>query len=347
MADIEYTGQMGRAAGVKPAAGGAVTGSIANILGTVVSIGLLVGVGVWGYKLMVRDVSGVPVVRAIEGPMRVQPKDPGGQQADNQGLAVNAVAAHGAAAAPADRLLLAPAPVDLTDEDAPMGEIISTLAETTQVSANTVNSDAVAAFQAGSVEALVDQLTAGLEPLAGFDETARASDDTGLIVQPEPLNTATPAPAILTTAFLETPTPEVIPAVVITGPGPRQSLRPQLRPAAFLRPATGDATDASVAAAIAAATPLDVDPDSLPIGTKLAQLGAYGSADVARAEWDRLNAKFGDYLNGKSRVIQKATSGGRVFYRLRAMGFDDLSDARRFCSALVAENADCIPVTTR
>ena len=37
-----------------------------------------------------------------------------------------------------------------------------------------------------------------------------------------------------------------------------------------------------------------------------------------------------------------ATSGGRTFYRLRAMGFEDLSDARRFCSALVAENAECM-----
>jgi hypothetical protein len=52
-------------------------------------------------------------------------------------------------------------------------------------------------------------------------------------------------------------------------------------------------------------------------------------------------------LNGKTRIIQKATSGGRVFYRLRAMGFEDIADARRFCSALVAQNADCIPVVTR
>ena len=46
-------------------------------------------------------------------------------------------------------------------------------------------------------------------------------------------------------------------------------------------------------------------------------------------------------------MIQEAESGGRTFYRLRALGFDDLSDARRFCSVLVAENADCIPVTAR
>ena len=52
-------------------------------------------------------------------------------------------------------------------------------------------------------------------------------------------------------------------------------------------------------------------------------------------------------MGGKARVIQEAESGGRTFYRLRAMGFDDINDARRFCSVLVAENADCIPVTTR
>ncbi len=52
-------------------------------------------------------------------------------------------------------------------------------------------------------------------------------------------------------------------------------------------------------------------------------------------------------MNGKDRLIQRAESGGRTFYRLRAMGFDDLADARRFCSALVAEEAACIPVVVR
>jgi hypothetical protein len=91
----------------------------------------------------------------------------------------------------------------------------------------------------------------------------------------------------------------------------------------------------------------EVDANALPAGTRLAQRGAYDSPEIARAEWDRLNATFGDYMLGKQRVIQMASSGGRTFYRLRAMGFEDLSDARRFCSALVARNADCIPVVTR
>ena len=138
---------------------------------------------------------------------------------------------------------------------------------------------------------------------------------------------------------------------VLNAPGLRVSLRPQPRPARALRPLAGGAAregGASVILASARVSPtLDVDPDTLPPGTRLAQLGAYDTPDIARSEWDRLYARFGDYMEGKNRVIQQASSGGRTFYRLRAMGFDDLSDARRFCSALVAENADCIPVASR
>src|SRR5210317_1161383 len=97
--------------------------SFSYVVGASLSLALTLGIGTWGYKLMVRDVSGVPVVRALEGPMRVQPADPGGRLADNQGLAVNAVAAEGAAAAPAERLVLAPPPIDLDDEDAPLGDL--------------------------------------------------------------------------------------------------------------------------------------------------------------------------------------------------------------------------------
>jgi len=52
-------------------------------------------------------------------------------------------------------------------------------------------------------------------------------------------------------------------------------------------------------------------------------------------------------MSDKARVIQRAQSGGNVFYRLRVQGFDDLSDARQFCSALLAKQANCIPVVTR
>lgn len=360
MADIEYTDHVA-AQDVKPAATARSSfGGLANIAGALVSVGLMVGVGIWGYRLMVRDVSGVPVVRAIEGPMRVQPEDPGGQQAAHQGLSVNTIAAHGTAAAPADRLMLAPRPTALEDEDAPMGEIKATSGEIFEPKDERIyvngkpviedgapkiaSDEAVAALQSGSVDALVNELTAGIEPLSGA--TTGDTQNMARIVQPEPLSPDAPTQATLVAAVLETPviTRNVI-AAVVKGPGPKQSLRPQLRPARLVVPSRSG--NSAVAAAVAAATPEDIDAASLPAGTRLAQLGAYDSANIARAEWDRMNARFGDYLAGKSRVIQKAESGGRTFYRLRAMGFEDISDARRFCSALIAENADCIPVTTR
>jgi hypothetical protein len=90
-----------------------------------------------------------------------------------------------------------------------------------------------------------------------------------------------------------------------------------------------------------------VAPETIPAGTRLVQFGAYASAEIARSEWGKLDTKFGDFLEGKQRVIQKATSGGRTFYRLRALGFEDVADARQFCAAIVAGKAECIPVVTR
>ena len=85
----------------------------------------------------------------------------------------------------------------------------------------------------------------------------------------------------------------------------------------------------------------------LATGTRLVQLGAYESAEVAEQEWGRISGRFDSFFDGKARVIQKAKSGGRTFYRLRAHGFGDLAEARRFCAALVAERADCIPVVVK
>ncbi|MBK5932791.1 sporulation related protein [Rhodovulum imhoffii] len=90
-----------------------------NWAGGATSIVLAVGVTVWGYQLVKRDVTGVPVIQALEGPARVAPDDPGGEMAPHQGLAVNRVVAEGQAAPPADQLALAPAPAALTDEDMP------------------------------------------------------------------------------------------------------------------------------------------------------------------------------------------------------------------------------------
>ena len=280
---------------------------LTNFLGAVLSVGLVIGIGVWGYKLLVRDVSGVPVIRAAEGPMRIQPEDPGGTEALHQGLAVNTVAAEGTAAAPADQLVLAPEPLELSLEDEPLAELAPepevearppTPAAEDGEPAPVEKAEQPEKVQLASVDALVAQIAKEAEPLEELTDKPEIKGGLG------------------------------------------RSLRPHLRPASL-------ATAPQPENVVATAASVEVDAATIPTGTRLAQLGAYESAEIAREEWARLSARFGEYLEDKNRVVQKAKSGGRTFYRLRAMGFSDLNDARRFCSALVAENAECIPVVTR
>jgi hypothetical protein len=175
-------------------------------------------------------------------------------------------------------------------------------------------SDEDRAVQLVAVEALAARMADGIAPLEALADKAPAE--------------APEEPAATETAATE---------------GLARSLRPKQRPASL-----GEVTQAALTvAATPSGAPREIAPEDIPVGTRLAQLGAFSSPDIARQEWDRLDGRFGEYLEGKDRVIQKAQSGGRTFYRLRAMGFADINDARRFCSALVAENAECIPVVTR
>src|SRR6056297_1955123 len=177
-----------------------------NWAGALLSLVLILGLAAWGWQLMKRDVSGVPVVRALEGPMRVTPDDPGGRLAEHQGLSVNRIAAEGTAEPPVETIVLAPAPLSLTEEDKPAAELA-----------------------------------------------------------PQP---TTPTPASAVASPPDTPAPDA---------------------------------------------------------------EAANAADMA----------------GKTRVIQEAETGGRTFFRLRAAGFADLDDARRFCSVLVSGDLNCIPVVQR
>ncbi|MEM9843241.1 MAG: SPOR domain-containing protein [Pseudomonadota bacterium] len=304
--------------------------SIGYLAGGLMSLALIAGLGVWGYKLVQRDVTGLPVVRAAAGEMRIRPTDPGGQLASNQGLAVNAIAAQGTTEEPAETLVLAPPPPDLAEVKVPeQAQEPQTAAPVQQPEPL----DVAAALETGDIDRLVARLTDNATPLV---ETAPA------LVKREParqpLITETVEP--VGTPGVADAQPEIIAASV---PGTAWSKRPTLRPASL--PVT-----APVETPVAPTTPpaaAELSPSDIPAGTRLVQLGAYDSAETARKEWDRFNAQFGEYMVGKDRVVQRATSGGRTFYRLRAHGFTDISDARRFCAVLVARNADCIPVVTR
>ena len=249
---------------------------LTNGAGALTSVALVAGLVYWGYALAMRDVNGIPVIRALEGPARIAPNDPGGELALHQGLAVNRIAADGTAAEAANSVTLAPGASGLAEEDQPMGE-------------------AVAAAVA----------PAPAMPLAPPPKAQQASVDA-----------ASP--------------------LVQTAP-------PVARPAEPLPDGPADTAGSEIAPPPA----LDIAPEALAAGTRLVQIGAYSSPDEAKQHWEQTAERYGSLLDGKRRVIEAASSAGQVFYRLRVEGFADVDDARRFCAALEADNAECVPAVVQ
>lgn len=319
-------------------------GALVRLTGAAVSLALCVGVAVWGYRLFVRDVTGIPVVQAMQGPMRESPANPGGQIALHTGLAVNAVAALGEAAPPEDTLMLAPATADLAPEDME----VQSLAEADEVLVGDPEAPAAAAPATGGtvpvaalsetpmtpaeVLALADLIAAGAEPLAPLADAPLPASG----VAPETAGEIADAGVadVLAAVAAEAPVAERIAADV---PGVRVAYRPPARPGSIAAMApTQQTASAATAETLVAGT--------IAPGTPLVQLGAYQTAEIAAADWATLAQRFAEFMGGKARVIQPAESGGEPFFRLRAAGFTDMDDANRFCAVLVAEGARCTPV---
>ncbi len=287
--------------------------SVLNWIGAALSLALLIGVCAWGYRLMVRDVSGVPVIQALAGPMRVSPDDPGGRRAAHQGLAVNAIAAEGQAAEASDAVALAPPPVTLEPGDRQPQ-------------------------RAGAAQHTED------DPLDGASvrATAAAPSTAADTESPRDSDRAEASPG---------PLPEVIPLRSPVPPRRPDGLTARAA-ASAAAPAEADDPDAEavlqeLATRIAAPSVTEVDPASLVPGTRLVQFGAFDDEDAARDRWDALATRFPDQMAGRDRVIEQATAGGSTFYRLRAHGFSDEPEARRFCAVFMHESIDCIPVLVR
>ncbi|MDD9738488.1 MULTISPECIES: SPOR domain-containing protein [Marinovum] len=328
----------------EPGRKGAGMGTYANVAGAAVSLALLLGVGIWGYQLLVRDVSGVPVVKATSGPWRVAPENPGGEAADHQGLAVNEVAGRGTASGPVDRVALAPQPVGLEEEDVPReAPRLRSQEAAAQTELATLPDTDEAAPVPASLAIMTNRVEGGTAPKPDGDATIQALVDQ-VVADAMPLGDDAPAAGQPVKTALKPVAEEQAP--VVTGPGVRRSPRPRNRPAELVRASQVSAVT-PVAATPAVAEVATLAAADLATGTRLVQLGAYESAEVAEQEWGRISGRFDSFFDGKARVIQKAKSGGRTFYRLRAHGFGDLAEARRFCAALVAERADCIPVVVK
>lgn len=174
MADLDYDHYDGS---YQAAVSGHRFGRFAHLGGAALSLALVIGGGIWGYQLAMRDISGIPVIRAAGVPLRMAPENPGGAETQHQGLSVNAVAAAGIALPLPETLTLAPKPLELAEED--MAGLQSLGAE--------APSDVVAMAPSAAIEAVAmpealpatqeDAVAAALAEALGMDLAALAEPE--------------------------------------------------------------------------------------------------------------------------------------------------------------------------
>lgn len=323
---------------------------LTHYVGALVSVGLIVILAVWGFKLVVRDVSGVPVIRAIQGEARTAPENPGGELTERTGLAVNDVAA-GREAGQVDRVAIAPQATGLGAQDVPMGELGASAQEPSHKVELPLADDSARVIALPDGEAA--QQAANAVETALITDAPAAEAAVNEVVTDLAGNEA--REVAINTALAEAAAQNNAQENALTAPpAVAQSTRPAPRPRRIASAAPVVASDAAPSTAVAAApeTRPETAPASAPAapvasGSSLVQIGAFDSEKLAAGEWNRVSGKFGALFAGKGMVIQKHETNGRAFWRLRASGFGSKDDARRFCAALIAEGIDCIPATAK
>lgn len=79
-------------------------------------------------------------------------------------------------------------------------------------------------------------------------------------------------------------------------------------------------------------------------GTHVVQVGAFRSNEEAVAQWNRMAGRLGDYLDGKTRDVERADLGDRgVYHRLRIGPFGSSDAASAYCAGLKERGQDCLP----
>src|SRR6056297_922718 len=217
---------------------------LANWAGAATSLALAGGMAVWAVDLTMRDMSRVPVIAAMDGPMRVQPADPGGMRAKFQGMALSDITSGGPAAPAPEEIVLAPTPVELNAP--PMAE---------------------------------RREAAGLAPLDPVRDALTATGPApSAIATPAPADVATLARPAETETETLAQAPEALPepepeseievAELYTGPGLARSSRPAKRPQGVVarRVPTEAPIQAPTTQVASLGGTLDVDPSTLQAG---------------------------------------------------------------------------------
>ena len=279
--------------------------------GTALSLVLLAGAIGWSYQLIVRDINQIPIVRAQLGPLRVAPDNPGGLTAANQGLSVTQLAVN-------EKPLLSNE-IHL----APAAEILNLENLALQIPEEVKSNTDDGTFEIKEVNA---ENSLNLKIVSNEIDAGSGSKDETVLSK-----------VAFSQKKMEIENAVSLALSIAEGPVAwHTSLRPKIRPISFFRNNKKSLDHVVTNEPIA-------EP---PIGSAVVQLGAFESKNLAKSEWQRFEKLLGSILISKKMLVQQAESGGKIFYRLRASGFDDISDARQFCTA-ISDKVACIPVVTR
>jgi hypothetical protein len=277
----------------------------ANFVGAFISFALFFGVIGWGAQTLMRDSSGVPVVRALDGPMRVAPTEPGGVPASHQGLTVNQVSSSQIIVPVGEPLRLAPRPINLRIED------IAIPKKTKETISDPINHQKTGGFSipTGIIEPPPAEDTIGqLAAMLAATNLSSTSDSLRKNIMPTNISTALEVPN-LTLGTL---------------------IRPKVRPKFLLKPELQ--------------RKMTKEDGKAPLGTQMVQLGAFSDKQAALQAWKMLSERYGNYFVGKENIILNAKIADQEIYRLRVYGFNDINEARRLCTALQVQQAECYPV---
>lgn len=340
-----------------PAGGDSFSARVARLthyVGALASVGLMVGLLAWGWQLVSRDVSGVPVIRAIEGDARTTPEEPGGELTSHTGYAVNNVA-EGTKAGPARQVAIAPAATDLTADDVAMGQLGIEAREPSQVPDVPLSFDGepITPMSDSEARALAEaQAAAEAERLALAEQAIAAAEIIDAPATEGSVNgvvtdeNGQPAQADAINAALLQAQAEANPGILVASDRPLP--RPRVtRMAAAGTVATDAASPRPVEAQPAETRPAEASQQAASASANgpQVQLGAFDSNTIAASEWSRLAGKHGTF-GGKQQVIQQHRSdNGRTFWRLRVAGFSSIGEARDFCTKLKSGGTDCIALS--
>ena len=279
--------------------------------GAALSLFLLAGAIGWSYQLIVRDINQIPIVRAQLGPLRVAPDNPGGLTAANQGLSVTQLPVNENPVLSSE-IYLAPAVEILSEENSVLKVIEEKKSNKT-----------VGAFEIKEVN---PEDSMNLRALSDQIEVDPGSKDGEVLSK-----------VAFSQKKIEIENAVSLALSITSDPDRSLSwLRPKIRPISFQRNSKINENQ------IVSNAPIT----KLPTGSAVVQLGAFDSKSLAEIEWQRFEKLLGSILISKKMIVQEAESGGKIFYRLRASGFSDISDARQFCTA-ISDKVACIPVAMR